>query len=100
MLYQESDKSLVFLPAEGPWIGGFRPVVDGFYLPQHPYFPEASPHSANVPMVICTTFYEPSPSSFDSSMGNILEEKAKEQLKTIRGFRTSVAENASAVYDA
>jgi para-nitrobenzyl esterase len=89
------------LPATGgPWIGGFRPVVDGFYLPQHPYFPEASPHSANVPVLICTTFYERSPSSFDSSMENITKEQAKEHLKTIRGFGTSVSENASAVYDA
>ena len=32
---------LVFLRRAGPGIGGFRPVVDGVYLPQHPYFPEA-----------------------------------------------------------
>ncbi|HEX5168962.1 MAG TPA: carboxylesterase family protein [Cyclobacteriaceae bacterium] len=83
-----------------PWIGGFRPVVDGIHLPQHPFFPEASPHAANVPMMICTTFYERSPSSFDSSMENITKEEAKEQLKTIRGFGSSVGENASAVYDA
>jgi para-nitrobenzyl esterase len=89
------------IPASaGPGIGGFRPVVDGVYLPQHPYFPEATSHAANVPMLICTTFYERSPSSFDSSLENITKEQAKEQLKTIRGFGTSVAENASAVYDA
>lgn len=84
----------------GPGIGGFRPVVDGYHLPQHPYFPEASSHTANVPMIICTTFYERSPSSFDSSMENITKEQAKEQLKTIRGFGPPVGENASAVYDA
>src|SRR5262245_18620698 len=50
--------------AAGPGIGGFRPVADGVHLPQHPYFPEASPLAANVPMIICTTFYERSPSSF------------------------------------
>jgi len=89
------------IPASaGPGIGGFRPVVDGVYLPQHPYFPEATSYSANVPTLICTTFYERSPSSFDSSLENISREQAKEQLKTIRGFGTSVAENASAVYDA
>ena len=89
------------IPANaGLGIGGFRPVVDGVYLPQHPYFPEATSHSANVPTLICSTFYERSPSSFDSSLENITKEQAKEQLKTIRGFGTSVAENASAVYDA
>jgi len=89
------------IPASaGPGIGGFRPVVDGVYLPQHPYFPEGSSYSASVPMLICTTFYERSPSSFDSSMENITKDQAKEQLKTIRGFGASVSENASAVYDA
>ena len=89
------------IPASaGPGIGGFRPVVDGVFLPQHPYFPEASSHSANVPMIICTTFYERSPSSFDSSLENITKEQAKEQLKTTRGFGASVGDNASAVYDA
>ncbi|HET6544040.1 MAG TPA: carboxylesterase family protein [Chryseolinea sp.] len=89
------------IPASaGPGIGGFRPVVDGVFLPQHPYFPEASSYSADVPMIICTTFYERSPSSFDSSMENITKEQAKEQLKTTRGFGASVGDNASAVYDA
>ena len=38
------------IPASaGPGIGGFRPVVDGVYLPQHPYFPEATSYSGNVP---------------------------------------------------
>jgi len=89
------------IPASaGPGIGGFRPAVDGVILPKHPYFPEASLHSANVPMLICTTFYERSPSSFDSSLENITREQAKEQLKTIRGFGPPVGDNASAVYDA
>lgn len=87
-------------PTAGPAPGSFRPVVDGTYLPQHPFFPEGSSHSANVPMMICTTFYERSPSSFDSSLENITREQAKEQLKTIRGFGVSIGENASTVYDA
>ncbi len=84
----------------GPGGGGFRPVMDGVYLPQHPYYPEASPVAANIPMIICTTFYERSPSSFDSSLENLTKEQAKEQLKVIRGFGTSVGEKASVVYDA
>ena len=87
-------------PAAGPGIGGFRPVVDGTYLPQHPFFPGASLYAANIPMIICTTFYERSPSSFDSSLENITREQAKEQLKNIRGFGVVIGENASTVYDA
>ena len=84
----------------GPRGGGFRPVADGLFLPQHPYYPEASPLAAKIPMIICTTFYERSPSSFDSSLENLTKAQAKEQLKVLRGFGTSVGENASAVYDA
>jgi para-nitrobenzyl esterase len=84
----------------GPGIGGFRPVADGVYLPQHPYFPEASPLAANIPMIICSTFYERSPSSFDSSLENITKEQAVEQLKVLRGFGTSVGERAPEVYEA
>jgi len=84
----------------GPGAAGFRPVVDGVYLPQHPFYPEANPLSAQVPLIICTTFYERSPSSFDSSLENVTKEQAKELLKTIRGFGVSVAESSSAVYDA
>lgn len=84
-------------PFSGP---SFRPVVDGKYLAQHPFSPEGSPLSKDVPMIISTTFYERSPSSFDSALENISKAEAKEQLKTLRGFGTSVGENASAVYDA
>jgi para-nitrobenzyl esterase len=88
-------------PAGNPFSGpSFRPVADGKHLAQHPFFPEGSPLSADIPMIISTTFYERSPSSFDSSLENISKAEAKEQLKTLRGFGTSVAENASAVYDA
>jgi para-nitrobenzyl esterase len=80
--------------------GGFRPVKDGKYLPQHPYFPEPTPLAANIPMIISTTFYERSPSSFDSSLENITIEKAKELLKQMRGFGQPVGNNASEVIEA
>jgi len=37
---------------------GFSPVVDGYYLPSHPYYPEATPLAENVPMLICSTLNE------------------------------------------
>lgn len=94
---RESTGASAATPFSGP---SFRPVVDGKYLAQHPFFPEGSPLSADIPMIISTTFYERSPSSFDSSLENISKAEAKEQLKTLRGFGVSVADNASAVYDA
>lgn len=66
--------------SEGGMRRGFSPVVDGVSLPQHPYFPEAAPTAADVPMIICTTFNEQSPSRFDSSLEVITLEGVKEKL--------------------
>jgi para-nitrobenzyl esterase len=86
-----------YTPA-GTAVGSFSPVADGKYLVQETFSLDAP--GANIPMIISTTFYERSPSGFDSSLENISKEEAKNQLKTLRGFGTSVAENASGVYDA
>jgi para-nitrobenzyl esterase len=59
---------------------GFSPVVDGVFLPQHPYFPEASPIAAEIPMIICTTFNEQSPSRIDASLEMITLEGVKGKL--------------------
>lgn len=37
---------------------GFSPVVDGAILPAHPFDPQASPISADVPMIVGTTLNE------------------------------------------
>jgi para-nitrobenzyl esterase len=79
-------------------MGGFGPVADGVYLPQQPFY--SGELSSDVPMIICSTFYERSPSSFDSSLENITLDEAKEQAKTMRGFGVSLAEKASSVIDA
>ena len=42
-------------PDVDPSLGGFSPTVDGKILPQHPFYPKASPVSADVPVMIgCT----------------------------------------------
>jgi para-nitrobenzyl esterase len=79
-------------------MGGFGPVADGFYIPQQPFY--AGELSSDIPMIICSTFNERSPSSFDSTLENITLDKAKELAKTIRGFGVSLAENASNIIDA
>jgi para-nitrobenzyl esterase len=65
---------------------GFCPVVDGFSLPRQTYTPDASPISADIPMLVCSTFYETSPSSYDSSLENISLDKAKELSGTAFGM--------------
>jgi para-nitrobenzyl esterase len=84
-------------PAGG---GGFSPVVDGVYLPQNPYSPIATPLADNIPMIICSTFNERSPSSFDSSLENITLDKAKELAKTTRGFGRPIGDDAPMIVDA
>lgn len=79
-------------------MGGFGPVADGIYLPQQPFY--SVELSSEIPMIICSTFNERSPSSFDSSLENITFDKAKELAKTIRGFGVSLAENASNIIEA
>jgi para-nitrobenzyl esterase len=68
-------------PSTGGMRRGFSPVVDGVFLPQHPYFPEASPVAAGVPMIICTTFNEQSPSRTDATLETITLDGVKEKLK-------------------
>jgi para-nitrobenzyl esterase len=79
-------------------MGGFGPVADGHYIPQQPFY--SGELSSEMPMIICSTFYERSPSSFDSSLEDISFDKAKELAKTMRGFGVSLAENASNIIDA
>ena len=82
-------------------MGGFSPVADGTFVSQHPFSPEASPLSKDITMIVCSTFYERSPSSFDSSIENITLDEAKEMVKTTRGFsRIPFGDNASAIIDA
>jgi para-nitrobenzyl esterase len=42
-------------PDVDPSFGGFSPTVDGKILPQHPFYPNASPVSADVPVMIGNT---------------------------------------------
>jgi para-nitrobenzyl esterase len=69
--------------------GGFAPVVDGHYLPQHPYNGEPAPSAVDVAMMICTTFNEQSPSRTDSSLENIDMGGVKDKLKDRFGDKTS-----------
>jgi para-nitrobenzyl esterase len=76
---------------------GFSPVVDGFYLPQHPYYPEAAPTASDIPMIICSTFHEMSPSRNDASLENITLKEVAEKIKDRAGFSAGFGDKAGEV---
>jgi len=79
---------------------GFNPVVDGVILPQHPYYPEAAPTAADVPMIISSTFNEQSPSAFDSALESVTLEQVVERVKERAGFGAGFGDKAKEVVDA
>jgi para-nitrobenzyl esterase len=87
-------------PSTGGMRRGFSPVVDGSFLPQHPYFPEPTPLAADIPMIICSTLNESSPSRTDASLENITMDEVKERVKQRSGFGGAMGDKASEVVDA
>jgi para-nitrobenzyl esterase len=79
-------------------MAGFSPVADGVYLPQQPFY--SGELSSDIPMIICSTFYERSPSSFDSSIENFTLDEVKNLIKTTWGFIGPLGDNTSAIIDA
>lgn len=79
---------------------GFSPVVDGFYLPQHPYYPEPAPSATDVPMIICSTMNEQAPSRTDSSLENVSLDEVKKRISERAGFGAGMGDKASEVVDA
>src|SRR5258708_7942735 len=73
---------------------GFVPVVDGVILPQHPYDPEPAPTAAAIPMIICSTVDEQSPSWTDSALEGVTLEQVVEKLKVRAGFGVGFGDRA------
>jgi para-nitrobenzyl esterase len=84
-------------PDVDPSFSGFSPTVDGKILPQHPFYPKASPVSADVPVMIgctrteMTLFSLNDPSAFslnDADMrkrvGNLLGPQAPTMIDLYR----------------
>jgi para-nitrobenzyl esterase len=74
--------------AAGAMRRGFSPVVDGAFLPQHPFSPEASATAADIPMIICTVFNESNPNRLDASLETITFDGVKDKLKERYGDKT------------
>jgi para-nitrobenzyl esterase len=79
---------------------GFNPVVDGVILPQDPYVPGPAPTAADIPMIICSTFDEQSPSWADASLESITLEQVVEKVKVRAGFGAGFGDKAKDVVDA
>jgi len=61
---------------------GFSPVGDGQYLASGEFFKDSSHFSADIPLLINTTFHEQSPSRTDSSLEKINLSGVKEKLRS------------------
>lgn len=69
--------------------GGYSPVADGTYLNQGIFFTDPNHFSANIPLMICSTFHEMNPDRTDASLESISLEGVKEKLKPRFGDKTS-----------
>jgi para-nitrobenzyl esterase len=88
------------MPSGGMMRRGFSPFVDGVVLPQHPYVPEAAPTAANVPMIICSTLNEQSPSWTDATLETITLDQVVEKVKERAGFGAGFGDKAKDVVNA
>jgi para-nitrobenzyl esterase len=79
---------------------GFNPVVDGRVLPQDPFYPEAAPTAADVPLLVCSTFHEISPAAFDAALDEVTLDEVAERVKTRAGFGGGYGERAREVVEA
>jgi para-nitrobenzyl esterase len=69
--------------------GGFAPVADGNFLSVGAFYADNLHFSADVPMIISTTFNEQSPSRVNSALENVTLSEAKANLKARFGDKTS-----------
>jgi para-nitrobenzyl esterase len=60
---------------------GFSPVADGEYLNGGAFFADKNDFSANIPVIICSTFNEQSPSRTDAKLENITLAEVEEKIK-------------------
>jgi para-nitrobenzyl esterase len=67
----------------------FQPNIDGKYIPQHPYYPEAPATAAEIPMILCSGNNEDSPSWPDSSLETITFQGIKDELSKTYGVEKS-----------
>ncbi|MBN2813113.1 MAG: carboxylesterase family protein, partial [Bacteroidales bacterium] len=62
--------------------------------------PEAAPSAVDVPMIICSTLNEMSPSRTDAALENITLDKVKEKVRERAGFGAGFGDKSGEVVDA
>jgi para-nitrobenzyl esterase len=77
-------------PGVDPSLGGFSPTVDGKIVPQHPFSPNASPVSADVPVMIGCTRTEMTLFSLnDPSAFSLNDADMRKRINDLLGDRAS-----------
>src|SRR5665648_43672 len=66
-------------------VNGFAPTVDGHILPQHPFYPVASPVSPDVPIIIGSTRTEHTANTSDKSLWSLDEAGMQARTKKLLG---------------
>lgn len=61
--------------------GGFAPVADGVALNAGAFFKDPNHFSADIPLMICSTFHEQNPDRTDASLERISLAEVKEKVK-------------------
>lgn len=86
--------------AGGGMRGGFSPVADGLVLPAGPYFSDPAAHASKIPLLLCSTFHEMSPSRTDATLENITLDEVKEKIHLRAGFSAGMGDKAGEVVEA
>ena len=80
--------------------GGFAPVADGVNIPKGTFYSEADGVSADVSMLICSTFHEWGIARTNPEIEKITAGEAKKMLSERAGIRGGFGEKAAEIYDA
>lgn len=94
--YRAADKLAKENVSSGMRRGGFGPIADGVHLPQETFYSNPNAPAASVPLLICTTFNESSPSRTDAELEKITMEQVVENLKASRGDKAEAIVKAYA----
>ncbi|GAB4048688.1 carboxylesterase/lipase family protein [Spirosoma litoris] len=68
--------------------GGYSPVGDGTYLAEGAFFNNPNQFSADIPLILCSTFHEQNPDRTDASLEGISLAEVKEKIKSRFGDKS------------
>jgi para-nitrobenzyl esterase len=83
-----SRRSSLGLGAPGGTAMQLAPVLDGYYLPQHPFEPVAAPTAADIPLIVgCNRDENATFVATDPRRRRLSETELRERLKPVLGFK-------------